>query len=260
MSIEKKLFKALTSVIRSKSDLDDLKAHANAVDADFHGNALNPSKLEKKLARFFGAKDVNILSKLTKIDTIEKFQKYITDDFDSVFGEYSTFRDYNLDTGFMDFSIPIIDFKIKDYDNDGVKRNIVALMEVSFSCTENVIYAGHALYLYDKDEEEYLNLPKGWTIDEDDLTYALEDYLHLGKVQSKKATKEAIELLGYEPDTKFNNQMQVNDKMLVNDSSACILKYVNSKMKDLTGKSAKLYAGRQESLESLIYHRYQYEF
>lgn len=255
MSIQNKLFKATTSFIHSDSDVKELKSHVNQVNSSFFGNELNPSKNNAYITKLLGFKNSNVLSAVTSsnISNHKDFSGFIADNMESLFSDFAI-KFVVGDTPV--FHVPVIKYKVKEVDT-GAKRTFFAMLEVYMSDfdDEDITKITHTLFLYDADEEDFIDIPANWDLESDDITDIIENCIDIGIVQGMSVTDEAKSLLGFDNDKAFK------DHMLINDVSASLAKEISSIAKSLTGVSPTMrYESMNSSTEGNLFHLYVINF
>jgi hypothetical protein len=254
MTIQNKLFKAITSVFNTTSDLADLKAYLNDVFKEHSGNGLRPSKLDNYFSDSIGANNPNIVAALTEnhIDNIDALHSFIyknmKEDFSDISFEFSVDANYSFS-----FYVPIIDFKVKN--NEDIELDYQAILDITMMFTDNKVTTVHTLYLYDVEESNYIEIPYDWDLEQSDLTYILEEYLKVGHVTFKKPNEKILKLMPFSTSGNFN------DSQFVVDSSSLIATHISRYLFDNTNKKPKmLYSNMTSNDTHDTYHAYELVF
>jgi hypothetical protein len=251
MTIQKKLFKAITSVFNTTSDLADLKAYLNDVFKEYSGNGLRPSKLDNYFSDSIGANNPNIVAALNEcpITTLGQLYDYLNEnlskDFSNIGFEFSTDHQHSFS-----FYVPIIDLKVKN--NENIEVDYQAILDITMMFTDNKVTTVHTLYLYDFEESNYIEIPYNWDLEQCDLTYILEEYLEVGKVTQKKTNIKISNLMAFSTSEKFN------DTQFVVDTSTLIATHISNYLFENTNtKTEMLYCNMTANDTHDTYHSYQ---
>lgn len=255
MTIQNKLFTAITSTFTTNDEIKALKAHLNTMFHKFSGNKLNDGKIDKCFSEFIGAKNTNTISAIMEKNNLplDEAKRLLKENAAIIFEDHGKNFESFEGTPFC-FDIPLMQLKTHHLE-EKVVHNFEVIMQVMADYTEDRITILHTLYLYDLDKEDYVEIPQGWDFEQGDFTYIMEDYLEVGELKSKKVSKEIIDLMGFTPTAKFK------DNQFVVDASMSIATHISYLLKHLTGhKPTMLYNNMKDSNDSETYHAYELKY
>lgn len=256
MTVQNKLFKAITGTFTTSDEIKALKAHLNTMFERFSGNKLNDGKINKCFSEFIGAKNENVIASILEKSNIslDEAKSLLKENAHIIFEDIGKHFELNVHNTPFAFDVPLLKFQTKCFETSH-KRTFEVVMQVMSDYTEDRITIVHTLYLFDVDEEDYIEIPEGWDFDQGDITYILEEYLEVGKVTSKAASKEIINLMGFKPTSEFR------DNQFIVDASMSIATHVSYLLKHLTGHQTEmLYCNMKEVDDGDTYHAYQLKY